>query len=159
MASRSNGPLTAYRIADRRFPILDPTGAGLIGGRWNSPARPVIYAALTFAGCLLEQLAHAQLGSLPKSQVWITIRIPRTVSIEEVEAGDVPGWNSADLVVGREYGDTWLEERRTAVLVVPSVVGQPIERNVLINPSHKDFARIKPSEPRPVEWDERLLGR
>ena len=45
--------MRAFRIADRRHPIFDGTGAKLTGGRWNSPGRPVIYAAETFAGALL----------------------------------------------------------------------------------------------------------
>ena len=57
--------MRAFRIADRRHPIFDGTGAKLNGGRWNSPGRPVIYAAETFAGGLLEALVHANLGRVP----------------------------------------------------------------------------------------------
>lgn len=48
-----------YRIADTRHEIWGGTGAMLVGGRINSPGRPVIYAALTFAGAMLELLVHA----------------------------------------------------------------------------------------------------
>jgi RES domain-containing protein len=44
----------AYRIADARHAIFDPTGAMLHGGRWNSIGHRVIYAAATYAGALLE---------------------------------------------------------------------------------------------------------
>ena len=54
-------------------------------------------------------------------------------------------------------GDTWIRERRTAVLVVPSVVARR-EGNVLINPGHSDFAQITASEPEPVVWDARLFA-
>jgi hypothetical protein len=32
-----------YRIADSRHPVWSGTGAMLVGGRFNSPGRPVIY--------------------------------------------------------------------------------------------------------------------
>jgi len=53
-------------------------------------------------------------------------------------------------------GDTWIRDRRTAVLVVPSVVVRR-EGNVLINPGHPDFAHITASAPEAVVWDERLF--
>ncbi|WP_244129506.1 RES domain-containing protein, partial [Burkholderia gladioli] len=34
-----------YRIADRRHPVWSGTGSMLVGGRFNSPGQPVIYAA------------------------------------------------------------------------------------------------------------------
>ena len=54
-------------------------------------------------------------------------------------------------------GDAWIREPRTAVLVVPSVVARR-EGNVLINPSHPDFAHIAASAPEAVVWDERLFS-
>jgi RES domain-containing protein len=55
--------MIAYRIIDARHPIFDPTGAMLHGGRWNSVGGRVIYAAETYAGALLEILAHSNLAS------------------------------------------------------------------------------------------------
>ena len=43
-----------YRIGDGRHPLWDGTGAALIGGRWNSPGRPLIYASLIYGGAMLE---------------------------------------------------------------------------------------------------------
>jgi RES domain-containing protein len=51
--------MQVFRVADRRFPLFDGTGARIVGGRWNSPGRPLIYAAETFAGALLEVLVHS----------------------------------------------------------------------------------------------------
>jgi RES domain-containing protein len=59
------GPLTAYRIADRRHPIFDGAGAARQGGRWNAPGRHLIHASVSFAGALLEQLARANMGTSP----------------------------------------------------------------------------------------------
>ncbi len=77
----------AFRIADRRHPIFDGT---LTGGRWNSPGRPVIYAAETFAGALLEVLVHANLGRVPRTHALIEIAIPESVSIEMAYPDGIP---------------------------------------------------------------------
>ena len=158
MASRRSGPLPAYRIADGRLPIFDPTGAARNGGRWNSPGRRVIYAATTYSGALLETLAHTNIGVIPKYQMYVELRIPAEVEIEEATAADIPGWDAPDQKASRQYGDRWLKERRTAVLLVPSVVTR-MERNVVINPEHPACAKIQVSAPQPVIWDQRLFRR
>ena len=154
MAFRRSGPLRAFRIADMRHAIFDGSGAMRHGARWNSPGRRVIYASETYAGALLEILVHAS-GSVPLSQGYIEIGIPAAFSIEEIASDDVPRWDSPSFEAARVFGDRWYDERRTPVLLVPSVVTR-VERNVLINQEHPDFPRIRASQPLPVWWDERL---
>src|SRR5712692_1702483 len=137
MASRRRGPLRAYRIADGRKPIFDGSGAALYGGRWNSPGRRVIYAAETYAGALIEKLVHTNIGRIPKHQKYIELFVPKDVAIEEIDPGEVVGWDAADLIASRSFGDQWYDSERSAVLLVPSVVSR-IERNVLINQQHRD---------------------
>ena len=50
-----------------------------------------------------------------------------------------------------------IEECRSAILIVPSVVA-PEEVNVLINPAHPGAAAIKVGREKPVRWDTRLFG-
>jgi RES domain-containing protein len=84
--------------------------------------------------------------------------VPDGVEIERVEADDLPaGWDGADARIARQLGDRWLEEGRSGVLLVPSVVARA-EQNVLVNPAHLDAARLVVSEPRPVVWDRRLFS-
>ena len=154
MASQRSSPLRAFRIADMRHTIFDGMGAMLHGARWNSPGRRVVYASESYAGALLEILAHAS-GSVPRSQGYIEIEIPAGLSIEEVTPGDLPQWDSPSFETARTFGDRWYDERRTPVLMVPSVATR-IERNILMNQEHPDFARIRASQPLPVRWDERL---
>ncbi|MGH9468508.1 MAG: RES family NAD+ phosphorylase [Terriglobales bacterium] len=149
--------MRVFRIADRRFPVFDSTGARLVGGRWSSPGRPVIYAAETFAGAVLEVLVHSNLGRIPKTHVVIEITIPDRIALAKVAAGALPGWNAEDQIVSRSYGDQWLTEQRTAVLLVPSVVTSGRESNVLLNLEHPEFAHITASQPQDVLWDKRLL--
>jgi len=149
-------PLLAYRIADGRHPLFEGTGASLVGARWNSPGRAVIYASTTYSGAMLEVLVHAGIGRVPRHMKWIEIGIPARVSRECPELHALRGWDVDDCLASRTFGDSWLSERRTAVLLVPSVVTRR-ERNLLINPAHPEFQHITATEPLPVEWDQRLF--
>jgi RES domain-containing protein len=63
-----------------------------------------------------------------------------------------------DSASAREYGDAWHAAGRSAVLIVPSLPGQPIERNFIINPAHPDAGQLRVSPPFDVVWDGRLFG-
>ncbi len=146
-----------FRIADTRHTIWSGTGAMRVGGRFNSPGRPVIHAALTLAGAMLEVLMHARIGKVPKAHAWIEATVPDDVLVEHRSADTLPGgWDSPAHQAARQFGDAWLAESRSAILVVPSVVARA-EFNVLVNPAHPDAARIVVSDPQTV-WDERLFS-
>lgn len=155
MASRRKRtqPITAFRIADARHPIFDGAGAALIGGRWNSAGNPVIYAAASYAGAMLERLVHAGTGRVPKNQKVVVVKIPTRVSVEEYTQSKLPsGWDDDDNVVSRKVGDRWLRHGRSAVLIMPSAVAK-YEKNLVINPKHADFKWIVTSRPEKVAWD------
>jgi len=158
MACPPEPPFTAYRIADGRHPLFDGTGAALYGARWNSPGRPVIYAATTYAGAMLEALVRAGGGRVPRHFQWIAIEVPTGIRCETADAGALPGWDAEDGAVSRAFGDAWLAAGSSAVLFVPSVVTRE-EFNVLINPAHPDVRNIRVGAPQTVAWDERLFSR
>ncbi len=149
--------MLAWRIAKRRHGPFDGEGAGLHGGRWSSAGWALIYAADTYAGAILEVLAHAlRPRTLPGPHHAVRIEIPDEL-IEKLEPEALPGWEAKESPEAREFGDQWLAEARSAVLVVPAVTSRPIGRNVLINPAHGEFGRIAVSDPFDVEWDEHVL--
>ena len=149
---------TVYRLAKRRYPIFDGTGAALEGARWNSPGRALIYASEHYATALLEKMVHAGRTALPGPHHAAALLIPDDLDAEIFEPARVPGWDLEDSTPARAYGDEWHAASRTAVLVVPSLPGQPVERNFIINPVHPDARRIKVSPPFNVVWDGRLFG-
>lgn len=149
--------MRAFRIADRRFPIFDGAGARRAGGRWSSPGRAVIYCTETFAGAVLEVLVHSNLGRIPKLHAVVEIMIPGEIPIETLVPAVLPGWDAEDQITSRAFGDRWLQEMRTPVLLVPSLVTRGREHNVLLNPEHPAFASITASEPQEVAWDARLF--
>jgi RES domain-containing protein len=148
-----------YRIGDERHPVWDGTGAALIGGRWNNPGRQVIYGSTSFACAMLEILAHANIGRVPVTHRFVVADVPSDVMIERLDASTLPdGWDAENSQSARCYGDLWIQEARSAILLVPSVVAR-LEWNALVNPQHTDAARltIRPSEK--VLWDKRLFER
>lgn len=148
-----------FRIADARHPVWDGTGAALLGGRWNSPGRPVIYGAASFACAMLEVLVHANIGRVPATQVCVTVTLPDDATIERHTATDLPtGWDDADdLSIPRRVGDLWCQEQRSVVLLVPSVVAR-LEFIAVFNPQHPQAGRIRLSPAQPVLWDQRLFS-
>src|SRR5271154_1652431 len=138
MASLPSGAWRVYRIADHRHKIFDGEGAAIFGGRWNSLGRRVIYAAETYAGALLEALVNSNTGRVPKQHAWIEILIGADVGVEEVDARRVRRWDAPDQRASRIFGDRWYDEKRSTVLIVPSLVA-PRERNVIINQEHPGF--------------------
>jgi len=139
------------------YPVFDATGSRLYPGRWNDADTPVIYASEHYSTAMLEKLVHGS-GHMPPNQHYIEITLPRGLSFEMVTGDHLPGWDDEESVAARRFGVQWVKERRSAVLLVPSYVSR-VERNVLINPNHKEFSRIEISLPVPIWWDARLFKR
>ncbi|MCI0435514.1 MAG: RES domain-containing protein [Gemmatimonadetes bacterium] len=149
--------MVAWRVTKARHPAFGSSGAALVGGRWHSAGRPVVYGADSFAGALLEILAHSfRPRTLPGSHHGVRIEIPDAL-IEWLDADDIPGWERKDSAEARAFGDDWLVTERSAVVVVPSLPARPIGRTVLINPRHRAARRIEVSAPFDVPWDDRLF--
>jgi RES domain-containing protein len=149
----------AYRTTKTRHRVYDGTGAALVGGRWNSPGRPVIYCADSFAGSVLEILVHANRPlRVPGPHHAARIELPEDLPVEVLDEAALPGWNDEDGVASRDFGDRWIAEARTAILSVPAATARPFGRNLVINPAHPDAVRIKVRAPVPVEWDARLFS-
>ena len=148
-----------YRIADSRHPLWDGTGAAMVGGRWNSPGQSAIYGSLSYACCMLEILVHANIGRIPTTHCYVVADIPANVTIERHDARSLPfGWDGDDSSIARQFGDQWLKEVRSAVLVVPSVVAK-LEWNAVVNPFHPAASQLIVSQSQKVIWDQRLFGR
>lgn len=148
---------TAYRICRVAFRALDGEGARRYGGRWNSPGTPVVYTAATPSLAALELLVHLDPADAPEDLVLMTIGIPDGVSSESLDETRLAAhWaRHPTPSTCRELGDAWLAAGRTCVLSVPAAP-MPEERNLLLNPSHGDFARVKVVSERKFRFDPRL---
>jgi RES domain-containing protein len=147
----------AYRVAQPgKYPVFSGDGARLKGGRWNSPGQSVIYACLSYGTTLLEQLVHLNGMKFPRSLRYVKIEIPDVVSREDVDPVVIHGWDAQDMSAARLVGDQWIASVKSAVLIVPSVPA-PLDRNIVINTKHPDFANIVCGPELPVVTDPRLV--
>lgn len=149
--------LTCYRIGDPAgaYPIFDAAGSIRAPGRWNTPSCPMIYASEHFSTAMLEKLVHGS-GQLPPGQHYVEITIPNGTTYEMLDVAALPDWHAESAQGSKAFGDRWQKEKRTLVLIVPSVVAR-VEKNVLINPEHREFSRVRTSLACPVWWDVRLF--
>jgi RES domain-containing protein len=108
---------------------------------------------------MLEILAHASIGRIPATHRFLIADVPAGVTVERHVADALPcGWDGENSSVARGFGDQWLKEARSAILLVPSVVAR-LEWNALVNPLHPDSPRLVISASKNVVWDKRLFER
>ena len=114
--------------------------------RWNSTGLFVIYAAENCSLACLENLVHRNGFGSDADYSLLTITFPNTIKTSEINAKDLPKeWDNATEnghLICRAIGDSWIRNQQSAILFVPSAI-IPKERNVLINPNHPDFKKIK----------------
>ena len=150
--------LSCFRIGDPNgaYPIFDATGSTIAPGRWNTAGSPVIYTSEHYSTALLEKLVHGS-GRLPPNQHFVRITVPPGVSYEMFSEPALPGWDAMPATVSKAFGEKWCFERRSLILMVPSVVAR-LDTNFIINPAHPDFSKLEPGLHEPVYWDRRLFG-
>ena len=151
--------MTCFRIGDPNgaFPIFDATGSTLAPGRWNTPVSRMIYTSEHYSTAMLEKLVHGS-GHLPPNQHYVEITLPNGLSYETLNPAHLPGWDDAIPSVSKGYGETWQQAKRSAMLIVPSIVAR-VDSNILINPDHPEFSQMVAGLHYPVWWDVRLFGR
>lgn len=137
---------------------LGGAGAARAGGRWNGRRTAMVYCSSSIALAMLEALRFARTGSLPFNRFLVRIDIPDLVWGRREVLAPVPGgWDAVP--AGRASmaaGDAWASSRRSALLLVPSVI-VPEEFNVLLNPAHADAATIVATTMRRWVYDPRLV--
>lgn len=156
MASQHKNNVTCFRIADNRYTIFSGDGAQRIGGRWNLVGKPVIYASQNLSCAMVELRVHLNGIPLPNTHKFIEITSSSEVSTEKLSLKEFKTWDINNDSDSKEYGNKWLEEQRSLILIVPSIV-IPQEKNYIINPNHPEFIKLKASKPRALGWDSRLF--
>ena len=124
-----------------------------MGGRWNSPGRPVVYMAESVSLAVLENLVHMAKVDFPTGYVVIAAVLPEGIEVmteEQLVA-------QLGVTYQRSLGDQWIDLRLSAVLAVRSKI-VPFEHNYLLNPHHPAFGRITTEPPIEFVFDERLFG-
>jgi RES domain-containing protein len=148
--------MTLWRISNHR--TLDGRGGLKASARWHTRGRPIVYLAETATGALTEALVHLELdlSNLPRKYKLLKSEAPDDISIRRITKADLPKNWAQDVIVTRTIGDEWLASNVTALLRVPSAIA-PESFNVLLNPMHREAARVVVVNYRGYPWDRRLL--
>ncbi len=127
-------------------------GARTGGGRWNHVGTPVVYVSETLSLAALELFIHFTRKDikLSKSLVAIPVDIPKSLKIVEVSVKDLnPDWRiSPPSNSTKDIGTEWARKGVSSILRVPSAL-IPDEYNLVLNPGHADFIKIKIGKPQP----------
>jgi RES domain-containing protein len=147
-----------WRLTRRPHADLSGRGGQLADGRWHTRGRPVVYCAASAALAVLEVGVHLDLplDLLPDDYVLMQIEARDDLEVRTIRSSDLPaGWGSREHLC-RPIGDGWLAAGSTALLSVPSAVVE-VERNLLLNPRHRDAGSVAVADITPFGWDERLF--
>jgi RES domain-containing protein len=145
--------------ASRAQTAFTGEGPWRYGGRWNSRGTRVVYVSEHQSTAALEVFANRMPFVLDEQYKAFHLEWPDNLT-ERFPVEKLPAnWRVFPSPVEiKEIGDRWVQERRSAVLALPSVIS-PADTNFLLNPEHRDFKRIRIAPPIDFEFDSRLLNR
>ena len=148
-----------YRIAKTQY-INDLSGEGarLFGGRWNKVGDVMLYFSQNLSLSLLEIIVHVEYAKLPLDYSFLEVEIPDS-SIKNIQSIDFiePKWSTEAAVNQLQMlGSNWLKRKESLAMRVPSAVMHQ-ENNILINPLHKDIAKLKIIKMDKMDFDPRLF--
>lgn len=147
-----------YRACSFKY-LHDLSGAGarINGGRWNSVGKAALYTSESKSLAILEVLANTPLAILRANFSILTLEITGSFSTDEYTLKELPAeWDTYPVPISvTRMGDRWLTAGKTLLLKVPSVI-VPSECNVIINPIHPDFSKIKIKATEKLVIDKRI---
>ncbi len=150
--------MQVYRIAKQKY-IKDLSGIGAktVGGRWNPKGVAVLYTSTTAALSALEVLAHLPAAYFPDDMSIASIELPDKL-ITELDVKKLPkNWNKTPPPIEiQNVAMQWINEEKYLGIKVPSII-IPKEKNLLINPQHPTFKKIKILHVESFNFDTRLL--
>ena len=149
-----------WRICRQRYArdAANGEGARLYGGRWNSRGVHVVYASSSLALAAVETFVNLEPKLRPADLVSIGGEIPENIEIARLDLRDLPAkWYASRDESLRNFGDTWIKAGRTVALLVPSAAIRG-EWNILLNPAHPEFSRVKFDDPEDFRFDERMFS-
>jgi RES domain-containing protein len=148
-----------WRLVKTRYAknAFDGEGARLHGGRWNSPGTRVAYASDSSALAVLEILVNLKDDSLLSAYSLVTATVPDKLVAGLDRKLLPPNWKSSPVPPAvQAIGDVWSKNSTSLALRVPSAIVDH-SYNILINPGHREFARIEIMTIDRYDFDRRFL--
>ncbi len=135
-------------------------GARITGGRWNTKGHPVVYASENLSLAALETFVHVPPKDIPTDLISLKGTLPDKLTVVQIKESDLAK-NWRDYPAPPELqaiGNNWIVDCASLILIVPSAIN-PMESNLLVNPAHPDFKKLKVSGGEPFEFDPRMFGK
>ena len=148
--------MIVYRFTLSKFSHdMSGEGARRYGGRWNSKGNAVVYTSISISLSLLELLIHSACYEEIKVNELMIIET-NIDQLKELTASQLKtGWKE-DIEYCRYIGDEFLSTQSSLLMKVPSAIISE-EYNILINPKHRDFAKVKIKAAKAFQFDARLF--
>lgn len=147
-----------YRLTKLKYlDGLDTNGAESRGGRFNSAGVPLLYLSSSQALATLEVRVHAR-KAFPRQRYLYSIEIPddEIKTLKDLDLRLPKGWDARPpTVFSQIFGDEWVASAASLALAIPSVVSDT-DLNLLVNPRHPAWSRVKQVKRRKVTMDARL---
>ena len=146
--------MIVFRVTSAEYAhSLEGFGARRKGGRWNRKGTAVLYTSNSTALCLLEILVNVKQRYFPTYHRMV-------VEIPDGLVDPAPPVFFTEIDRSTEHGERWVDDGRwAAIMVVSSIlVSSQDAFNILINPAHRDFGKIKLLDSSPLVIDTRLLS-
>lgn len=137
--------MEAFRLSREKYAApLSGKGAAMKGARWNSVGMEIIYTASNRSLAMAEVAVHLTLATIPADYVMLTVYLPDGISTQKLTLKDLPAdWNAFPHPNSTQaVGDKFISENKYCVLQIPSVVTSG-DYNLLMNPHHSEFPKIK----------------
>ena len=117
----------------------------------------MVYTSENLALAVLELLANQIRRLVDETFGFVTLSVPDNVEVQFISTDDLErDWRRSDyLTQTKVLGTQWLNSMSSLVLMVPSAVLTQ-ENNILINPSHEDFSKLKVINKGALELDRRI---
>lgn len=151
--------MEAYRLTREIFSnIISGKGSAIKGARWNSVGIELVYAAANRSLAMAEVAVHLSLATLPDDYVMMTIFIPDNIALKKLNPKAPPAdWNAFPHTIATQaIGDQFVSDNEHCILQVPSAVTQG-DYNLLINPKHAGFSKIKIISVEKFPFDKRIF--
>jgi RES domain-containing protein len=133
---------------------MSGTGAKINGGRWNPVGLAGLYTSQYISLAILEILVRATKTTSPESYTLTSFDIPDN-GVYQIQLKKLKNSWKTDLKYTQGIGEDFLNENQSLCLQVPSAI-VPQENNLLLNPLHSDFKKVKIIATELLELDKRL---
>lgn len=149
--------MIVHRICNAEYKNdISGTGSKLYGSRWNSKGIPLLYTSEHISLAMLEMLVNTNFKDFTIQLELLYIQLPDLQPVTSIALSSLKKNWTEDVEYTRYIGDEIFKQKEILYIKVPSAVVQD-EYNLLVNPLHSDFKKVKIINTKSFWPDKRLV--